>query len=94
MKFESESKCCPILSTFCKSKICRIFRLIYVGFGFSFHFGKEDVSLPLLSVPVDGLKWQTGLFSVRQGRKITPSFWKALFNHSSLSVISQVYVNN
>ena len=33
--------------------------------------GMEDsIGLPLLSVSVDG---QTGLFSVRQGRKITPN---------------------
>jgi len=34
---------------------------------------ENSVSLPLLSVPVDGQKWQTGLFSVHHGRKITPS---------------------
>jgi len=35
---------------------------------------ENSVSLPLWSDPVDGQKWQTGLFSVCQGRKITPSF--------------------
>jgi len=35
---------------------------------------ENSVSLPLLSVPADGQKWQTLLFSVHQGWKITPSF--------------------
>jgi len=35
---------------------------------------ENSVSLPLLSVSVDGQKWQTELFSVHQGRKITPSY--------------------
>jgi len=34
---------------------------------------ENSVSLSVLSVPVDGQKWQTGLFSVHQGQKITPS---------------------
>jgi len=33
---------------------------------------ETGISLPPLSVPVDG-QWQTGLYSVHQGRKITPS---------------------
>jgi len=40
---------------------------------------ENSVSLPLLSIPVDGQKWQTGLFSVRQGRKITPSVDESIY---------------
>jgi len=36
---------------------------------------ENSVSLSLLSIPVDGQKWQSGLFSIHQGRKITPSIF-------------------
>jgi len=40
---------------------------------------ENSVSLPLFSIPVDGQKWQTGLFSILQGRKITPSRFSVPF---------------
>jgi len=48
---EFKSQRCPILAVVCKSEIRRIFRLIYIGFGFNCRFGKPSFtfhcSLPL-----------------------------------------------
>ena len=37
-----KSECYQIPAIFCKSEIWRIFRLIYVEFGFNFRFGKPS----------------------------------------------------
>jgi len=42
MELKSDSKCCQILTVFLQIEIRRIFRLVFIGFGFNFHFGKPS----------------------------------------------------